>query len=125
MKQIIILICFVVLGCKSQQKETVKTTETTTVKTIDDSNCIATRIDAFRKKTQCKTGSMVKTYLFQKKLVYVFYEGPCGADMQAPVYDKNCRKLGDLGGFLGNTKINGVSFSEAIFQEVIWKQKPE
>ena len=127
MKNILTLVFLAVISCKCKQTTTDKTAidKNNVVKQTEQiaSNCIVERITVFRKNTQCKTGSKVTSYLFQKQLVYVFEEGPCGADMTASVLDKDCNELGMLGGFIGNTKINGIPFSEAIFQEIIWKQK--
>lgn len=70
----------------------------------------------------CETGAFVNLYSFQGENVYVFDPGRCGADMSAPVYDENCEKLGELGGFAGNTKINDVEFSGvAVLIKTIWK----
>jgi hypothetical protein len=70
----------------------------------------------------CETGAYLNLYDFQGQNVYVFDPGLCGADMAATVYNENCEKLGILGGFTGNTKINGVEFGQvAVKIKTLWK----
>jgi hypothetical protein len=64
----------------------------------------------------------VDEYIFQNQFVYVFDGGTYMPDNDAPVYNQSCEQIGSLGGFTGNTKIQGVEFSEAVFQETIWKK---
>lgn len=64
----------------------------------------------------------VDLYGFQGQNVYVFDPGTCGADMAAAV-DENCNALGTLGGFVGNTKINGEEFSNAKRIREVWRDK--
>ena len=62
-------------------------------------------------------------YLFQNKQVFVFEEGTCAPDASSYVFNNSCELLGTLGGFTGNTKINGVDFSEnAVFQRTVWRK---
>ena len=58
----------------------------------------------------------------QQQVVYVFEPGTCGNDMAAPVMDANCNTLGSLGGFSGDTHINGEDFSNAEFLETVWPE---
>ena len=116
------------MSCKCQHKPAKKVKATTVTEAEPEATHLLTdfikeRIAIFSKNAQCKTGSKVSAYLFKNKLVYVFEEGSCGADMTAPVFDKDCNKLGYLGGFVGNVTIQGTNFSEAVLQEVVWKQK--
>ena len=71
---------------------------------------------------KCETGAFVDLYTFQGHNVYVFEPGTCGADMAATVYSENCEQLGILGGYAGNTIINGVEFGQvAVKIKTIWK----
>jgi len=84
--------------------------------------CIQELIQDFKKDNICEgEGAKVDEYTFQNELVYVFEEGTCGADFTASVFDENCNNLGYLGGFVGNVIINGEDFSNAIFEQNIWK----
>jgi len=126
MKNTILILSVLLWSCKCQKNEVASTTSTFEEKEAKVSqNCLEILITNFKQKIQCKSGAKVSAYEFQNKMVYLFEEGPCGADITTPVYDENCNKLGELGGFLGNIKIKGVNFSEAIFKEIIWQQKPE
>ena len=89
--------------------------------------CIGEKAQQFAKGSSCKTGprttgASVKEYTFQNQLVYVFNPGNCGADEAAAVLDEHCRSVGFLGGFGGNTQINGESFNKAEFKRTIWQQ---
>jgi len=42
--------------------------------------------------------------------------------MTAEVMSSDCVSLGFLGGFIGNTKINGEEFSSATFIKTIWQK---
>lgn len=89
----------------------------------DCPDCIRELTREFAKRPICDSGAAVGQLLFQGEYVYVFYQGSCGADMASSVINQNCESLGNLGGIAGNTKINGVEFSEnAVFQKFIWKQ---
>jgi hypothetical protein len=83
--------------------------------------CVKQKIKTFEKESTCSDAS-VKKYTFQGKTVYVFEPGTCGADMTSEVISDNCSSLGFLGGFTGNTTINGEDFSKAEFVETIWKK---
>ena len=123
MNRLYFLLVIVLLGCKPQQTNTEEIIKSESLKTeVTVNDCINERIQLFNKTLQCKRGAKVSAYLFQEKLVYVFKEGPCTADMHAPVFDQNCNEIGLLGGFLGNTLINEVDFGEAVFQKDVWIQ---
>jgi hypothetical protein len=89
--------------------------------------CIRTQTEEFaRSASFCKTddgtiGASVKEYRFQNQTVYVFSGGNCIADGSADVIAENCQKLGYLGGFGGNTTVNGESFSKAEYKRTIWQ----
>jgi len=83
------------------------------------SACLENKINEF-KDIACDKGATVKEYTFQGETVYKLYPGNCGADMTSAVIDSGCNSLGDLGGILGNTKINGEEFSKAIYVKTIW-----
>jgi hypothetical protein len=90
----------------------------------DCPECIRELAREYAKRPICDSGASVGQMLFQGEYVYVFYEGSCGADMASSVINQNCEFLGNLGGFAGNTKINGIEFSvNAVFQKYIWKQE--
>lgn len=123
MNKLYIVLAIVLLGCKSQQPSKEESGEDELQKTaVLVNECIDEHIALFAKNAQCERGAKVSSYIFQGELVYVFKEGPCTADMHEPVLDQNCKIIGQLGGFLGNTLINEVNFSEAVFQEVVWEQ---
>ena len=83
--------------------------------------CINAKITQFKHTVPCKDAK-VDEYLFQNKLVYVFDEGTCVRDGAALVYNQTCESIGYLGGFIGNTTIQGVDFSEeAVFKRTVWK----
>jgi hypothetical protein len=82
--------------------------------------CIQKKIEAFKPET-CEDGANVNEYKFQGKFVYTFDHGTCGADMTTEVTDSNCKTLGQLGGIIGNTMINGEDFGNAEFVRTIWK----
>ena len=83
--------------------------------------CLDDKIAVCNKEAHCDDAS-VHEYLFQEKPVFVFEPGTCGADMASEVVTADCKTLGYLGGYAGNTKINGVEFSQAIFVRVVWKK---
>ncbi|NVO83839.1 DUF6970 domain-containing protein [Hymenobacter terrestris] len=91
------------------------------------SGCITEKVQQFAKGSSCKTGprtigASIKEFRFQDRLVIVFSPGNCGADEASDVLDENCRSIGFLGGFSGNTTINGESFSKAEFKRTLWEQ---
>lgn len=106
---ITILLLLLSIGCKKQ--DVAKGTP----------RCVQNKIEEFA-KTSCTDGVQVDKYKFQGKEVYVFEPGNCGADMTSEVIDSDCKTLGYLGGFAGNTKINGEEFSNATFIKTVWKK---
>lgn len=82
-------------------------------------DCLESRINSFGGYA-CDHGATVKAYTFQNHTVYVFDPGNCGADMTSEVFDHSCKSLGHLGGIMGNTRINGEDFSNAVFVEQVW-----
>lgn len=86
--------------------------------------CVDAKITDFEEKDICSKSGDVKEYVFQNQQVYVFNPGDCGADMTAEVIDANCTTLGYLGGITGNTKINGVDFSNASYVRTLWRKDP-
>ena len=86
-------------------------------------DCIETKIQTFSiVGNSCETGASVKEYTFQGKLTYVFTMGFCGSDLGSEVLDADCNSLGVLGSYNGNTKINGVEFSTAVYKRTIWER---
>lgn len=85
-------------------------------------SCIRQKAINLSRETPCEEGAAVKEYLFQGRTVYVLSAGSCIADGSDEVVDANCNRLGYLGGFGGNTSINGESFAKAEFRRTIWQQ---
>ena len=84
--------------------------------------CIENLIYDFDREQTCEKGVNVKKYTFQRKTVYVFDPGTCGADMASEVIDFECNSIGFLGGISGNTVVNGEDFSNARFVSVTWER---
>ncbi|MEI8204153.1 MAG: hypothetical protein WCH34_14120 [Bacteroidota bacterium] len=116
MKNLSLVLILLISICSScNKKEFVKGT----------AKCVEEKIKSFNLTSTC-SDACVKEYMFQGSTVYAFEPGSCGRDMTTEVIDRDCKKLGYLGGFMGNTKINGEAFSKAIYIKTIWKkQKPE
>lgn len=88
---------------------------------VDAPDCIK-KLIKYHSVINCETGASVILYSFQSQNVYVFDPGSCGADMAATVFSENCENLGILGGFTGNTKINGVDFGQVSVKiKTVWK----
>lgn len=83
--------------------------------------CVKSRIKSFDKSNSCSSAH-VDEFTFQGATVYAFDPGTCGADMTTEVISSSCTDLGSLGGFAGNTKINGEEFSNATFVKTVWKK---
>ena len=83
--------------------------------------CVVNKIKEFNTPFTCNNAK-VDEYCFQRSIVYAFDPGSCAADMTTEVVNTDCNNLGYLGGFAGNSKINGVDFSTAIFIKTIWKK---
>lgn len=90
------------------------------------SDCLNEKITEFKNGdyacADVEDGANVREYLFMGETVYVFDPGLCGADMFSAVIDEDCNTLGNLGGIAGLIEINGVSFSEAVFIEIVWER---
>lgn len=87
----------------------------------DTPKCVENKIIDFNKYSTCDNAN-VKEYIFQGNTVYTFEPGTCGADMTAEVISSDCNSLGFLGGIIGNTKINGEEFTNAIFIKTTWEK---
>jgi len=85
----------------------------------DTPKCVKTKIKEFNKSSTCDNAK-VEEYTFQENTVFTFDPGNCGADMATEVISSDCNSIGFLGGIAGNTKINDVEFSNAIFIKTIW-----
>ncbi len=84
-------------------------------------DCIQNKIVEFD-LTACDDGK-VDEYTYQGVAVYVFDPGiECGNDLTTEVVLEDCTNLGYLGGFSGNTIINGENFSSAVFAKNIWRK---
>jgi len=83
------------------------------------SGCINAKILAFENEA-CSSGASVKEFAFQNQTVYCFNPGLCGNDLAVYVLTENCDTLGFLGGFAGNTSINGEPFSQAVYKATVW-----
>lgn len=84
--------------------------------------CLIKKIESFDKSPACNKGASVKEYNFKDKTVYVLYPGNYMNDGGSEVIDSDCNKIGYLGGIEGNTKVNGVEFSNAIYLRNVWKK---
>lgn len=114
MKKIFLLInCVLVLACCKMKKSVEQNSNIP--------NCIQTSIDLFS-KSSCEKGLKVNEYTFQGASVFVFDQSNCGNDMTSEVFDKSCKSLGYLGGFMGNVTINGEDFSNAVLVKTIWEK---
>ena len=82
-------------------------------------DCIEDQIREFR-KDPCDD-KQVNLYRFQNQNVYVFGIDCC-CDAGSAVWDAECNQLGILGGFAGNTEINGEAFSNAEFILTVWEK---
>ncbi len=104
-----ILLSVFLIGCKSAEK----------VEQIP--KAIVKEINKFSASSTCKDAS-VNQFEFQEKTVFVFEEGTCVMDKESRVLDKSGKLLGSLGGFTGNTSIQGEDFSKAVFQKALWRK---
>jgi hypothetical protein len=111
MKKIFFLILILPVFCACNKLDIAKGTP----------DCVEDHIRNFNKNAVCDDAT-VKEYTFQGIDVYVYDPGTCGADMSSAVTDSGCNTLGYLGGFTGNTKINGEEFSNAVFVRTIWEK---
>jgi len=106
---VILLLTFTIIACeKSDVAE-------------NTPNCIVNKIETLKKNSICDDPN-IKEYNFQGIVVYVVDQGSCGADLSAGVFDSDCNGLGELGGIIGNTIINGEEFSNATFIRLIWRK---
>jgi len=80
---------------------------------------IASKIIEFAEQAKCDDAS-IKEYSFQGKRAYVFEHGTCMPDRETRVLDSRGQNMGELGGFTGNTLVNGEDFSSAIFVRELW-----
>lgn len=88
----------------------------------DSFDCVESAITKFQAERICEAGSSIKSYHFQNEVVFVFDEGSCGADFTSLVLSSDCDTLGYLGGFAGNTVIEGEDFSSANLIGYVWQQ---
>jgi hypothetical protein len=107
---LLVLICLVLLsfGFKSLKRGGIP-------------SAIKKEIKKFAKSSACGDAH-VDEMKFNKNTVYVFNNGTCGNDMTTEVRDSKGKSKGMLGGFSGNTKIDGEDFSKAVFVKMIWKK---
>lgn len=105
----VIVFCPVIFSCKKSRTD------------ISITPCVTSRLNDFIANSY-DNGASVKQYRFQTKVVYAFSPGTCGADLSTGIIDADCNSLGSLGGFSGNTKINGEEFSNAVFIRTIWQR---
>ncbi len=84
-------------------------------------SCIDQKLVEFDFGGACPTGAKIDEFAFRGKTVFVFDPGTCGADLSSEVVDQNCNTLGYLGGFTGNTIIEGEDFSSAQFVRNHWQ----
>lgn len=89
-------------------------------KKYSDSTCMNNKIKTFIKNIECDEGAFVAKYSFQGETVYAFNEGYCIADGTTDIYNSNCSYIGFVGGFAGNTTVNGADWNTATLIEGIW-----
>jgi hypothetical protein len=88
----------------------------------DVPNVIKDKIETFSESSIICSDAEVNEYRFQGSIVYVFDPGiNCGADLASEVTNSDGETLGYLGGFSGNTTINGDNFDTAVFLRQVWK----
>lgn len=80
--------------------------------------CVLEKVNELKANDEVPQGVSMSEYLFEGRRVYVEDQGTV-----AFVYDKNCNTIGMLGGFAGNTKVNGRDFAEAKLIREIWKRQ--
>lgn len=81
--------------------------------------CIANEIAAANGNQMVDS---VQKRMFHGKEVYLFINSRC-CDMTSPVYDAQCNKLCDLGGFAGNMNCEGENFeSGSVYVSTVWKK---
>lgn len=86
----------------------------------DIAPCIQTIIES-AKDFACSNSSITE-YKFQHKTVFLIATNLCSPDAGADVLDINCKEIGNLWGFAGSTKIDGVEFfKNAKFIRTLWK----
>lgn len=109
----LLVVCLAVIACKKDPLD-------------GTPSCIQTKIKDFKttvQKSGCPQEGIVKAYLFQNDTVYTFdWAWSCIADQATPILNADCDTLGYLGGFAGNTSINGIPFSNAVFLKTIWER---
>lgn len=76
---------------------------------------------AFKSEATCRDAS-IQEMEFKGRPVYVFNYGSCMNDRESPVRDEAGVLLGNLGGFVGNTTIEGEDFSKAGFKREVWRK---
>lgn len=79
--------------------------------------CVLEKVNELKANDEVPQGTSVSEYLFEQRRVFVEDLGTF-----ALVYDKNCNNIGMLGGFAGNTKVNGRDFAEAKLVREIWRR---
>ena len=84
-------------------------------------NAIAEKITSFSSSATCND-ARVDEKKYQGNVVYVFEEGTCVTDKETAVYASNGKLLGSLGGFAGNTQVNGADFSSAVLIKTVWSK---
>lgn len=84
--------------------------------------CIVAEIGRIA-EAPCDDTANITRYRFQGSSVYVLDPGYCADDQSYDVINSSCEIIGRLGGFVGNTKINGIAFYEnAELLAVVWKK---
>jgi hypothetical protein len=84
-------------------------------------DCIKFKIETFNEEMACDSAK-VDLYTFLREDVYLFDAGACTPDTTMPVYNFDCVKLGELGGYKNVTKISEKPWSQAVFVKTVWKK---
>lgn len=87
-----------------------------------DNNVPACIVNAIAEANTNQMVDSVQKRQFHGKEVYLFINSKC-CDMTSPVYDAQCNKLCDLGGFAGNMNCEGENFETAsVYISTVWKK---
>lgn len=95
-----------------------------TEKNINLSGPLQKKIREFKTESSCEDARVTEMDFYSDK-VYLFEYGSCMRDRESPVYDKDGRMLGALGGFAGNMQIQGKDFGQARLSREIWRKKTD
>jgi hypothetical protein len=88
----------------------------------DTPDCISFKIKDFNETGSCDSAK-VDLYTFLQEDAYLFDPGACTPDTTSAIFNFDCVKLGELGGYKNNTLISGKQWSGAVFVKTIWTKE--